>query len=64
MYDLKIEKAFWAGSKFYSTGESAKVAEVKALAALTALNDAGMKKLIVQYHARRTTTDQMSKARS
>ena len=60
LYDSQTEKEVWSGSKFYSTGESAQAAEVKALlAALTALSDVGMKKLIVQGHAGGTTIQQL-----
>lgn len=60
LYDSETEKEVWAGSRFYSTGESAQLAEVKALhATLPALSNVGVQKLIVQGHAGGTTIQQL-----
>ena len=60
LYNSQTEKEIWSGSKFYSTGESAQRAEVKALlATLPALSDLGVQKLIIQGHAGGVTIQQL-----
>jgi len=60
LYNSETEKIVWSGAQFYSAGESAQEAEMKGLSSgLNHLSKVGIKKLIIQGHAKGSTANQL-----
>jgi len=60
LYNSETDKTVWCGTQFYSAGESAQLAEMKCLSqALSGLYKLGVRRLIVQGHARGTVVNQL-----
>ena len=60
LYNSETEQKVWSGAQFYSTGESAQEAEMKALSlVIVNLYELGVKRLIIQGHAKGSTVNQL-----
>jgi hypothetical protein len=60
LYNSETEQKVWSGTQFFTTGESAQEAEMKALSlVMVNLYEVGVKRLIIQGHAKGSTVNQL-----
>lgn len=60
LYHAETEKKIWSGTKFFSTGQSAQLAEMNSIdTTLACFSKLGLQKLIIQGHAGGTTIQQL-----